>query len=310
MRVTMKDRVAIVTGGGAGLGRAYALDLARHGAAVVVNDLATERADAVVAEIERAGGTAVASHDSVAEPESARAIVRTAVDAFGTVHALVNNAGSMRNAYFEELTEDDLRAMLVVHVGGCFHLTQAAWGIMRSQGYGRVIMVSSSGGLWGMHALANYAAAKGGVYGLARALAFEGREHGILVNTLLPGAATTIAATSPIPDYAKHFPDPRLADALGPRRTAESVAPMATFLASDACTFTGETYSAVAGRYARVIVGVTEGWFADDHRAVTADDIADHFEQICDTSVYHLPANLFDEYRALAPRLGVELSAT
>jgi NAD(P)-dependent dehydrogenase (short-subunit alcohol dehydrogenase family) len=307
--VSLQDRVAIVTGSGAGLGRAYALDLARRGAALVVNDIAAERAAEVVAEIEGEGGRAVASDHSVADRPGARQIVQTAIGEFGRVDAVVNNAGSMRNAYFEDQTPEDLDAMLAVHVGGCFHVTQAAWPHLREQGYGRVLMVSSSGGMWSMHAISNYAAAKGGVYGLGRALAFEGREHGILVNNLLPGAATTITADSPVPDYAEHFPHEALGAALGPRRTAESVAPLVSFLASEACTVTGETYSAVAGRYARVLVGVTEGWFAEDPNQVTAEDIAEHFEEISDPSEYHLPASLFDEYLALAERLGVEVRA-
>ena len=202
-RVSLERQVAIVTGSGAGLGRAYALELADRGAAVVVNDVSRERADDTVAEIERAGGRAVASYDSVADADGARAIVERAVDAFGTVDAVVNNAGTMRNNWFEDQTAEDLQAMLSVHVGGCFFVTQAAWPIMREKRYGRVVMIGSAGGMWSMQMIANYAAAKGGVYGLGRALAFEGRDHGICVNVLLPGAATTISG--PIAEYERHF---------------------------------------------------------------------------------------------------------
>lgn len=303
-QISLNDRVAIVTGSGAGLGRAYAIDLARHGASVVVNDISRPRADEVVSVIADNDGTAVASYDSVSDPDGARAVVRAALEAFGTVDAVVNNAGTMRNAWFEDQQPEDLEAMLAVHVGGCFYVTQAAWATMREKGYGRVVMVGSSGGMWSMQAIANYAAAKGGVYGLARALAFEGRDHGILVNTLLPGAATTIAAGSPIPEYGRHMP-PDVGAALGPRRAAEAVAPIVTYLCSEACNVTAEAFSAVAGRFARVLVGVTEGWYAEDHLGVTADDIAEHFEEICDLGVYHLPESVYDEYRLLAPRLGV-----
>lgn len=304
--ISLQGRVAIVTGSGAGLGRAYALDLAGHGAAVVINDVSRERADEVVAEIQAAGGRAAASYDSVADRDGGRAIVAGALEAFGTVDVVVNNAGIMRNGWFEDQRPEDLAAVLDTHVGGCFWVTQAAWPTMREKGYGRVVMVGSSGGLWAMQALSNYAAAKGGVYGLARALAFEGRRHGILVNTLLPGAATTIASGSPIPEYADHMPA-ELSDRLAPRRTARSVAPMVTYLSSEACPHTAETFSAVAGRFARVIVGVTDGWFAEDQDAVTADDIAAHLDEICALDQYYLPESLYDEYRILAPRLGVAL---
>jgi NAD(P)-dependent dehydrogenase (short-subunit alcohol dehydrogenase family) len=269
----------------------------------VVNDVSAERADEVVAEVQAVGGRAAASYDSVADPAGANAIVQTAVEHFGTVDAIVNNAGTMRNGWFEELSFEDLQAMFAVHVGGCFLVTQAAWPILREKGYGRVVMVGSAGGMWSMQYLSNYAAAKGGVYGLGRALAFEGREHGIAVNVLLPGATTTISG-GPIPDYEKHF-RAELAAAIAPRRVAEAVAPIVSYLCSSACSVTGETFSAVAGRFARVLVGVTQGWMADDPQAITAEDVADHFEEICDASSYVLPTNLFEEYETLAERLGV-----
>jgi NAD(P)-dependent dehydrogenase (short-subunit alcohol dehydrogenase family) len=302
-QVSLKDRVVIVTGSGAGLGRAYALDMARRGAAVVVNDLSRERADAVVTEIEGAGGRAAVSYDSVAEAEPAAAIVATALDAFGTLDAIVCNAGTMKNGYFEELGPGDLEAMLAVHVGGCWYPTQAAWPVFRGKGYGRIVLVSSAGGMWGLHGTANYAAAKGGVYGLGRALALEGREHGIHVNILLPGGATTITANSPVPDYAKHV-RAEITEVVGARRQPEGVAPMVTYLASESCTVTGETFSAVGGRFARAFVAVTDGWLAEDPLAVTADDIAERFAQITDESHYEVPVSLVDEYENIVRRLG------
>lgn len=301
--ISFEGQVAVVTGSGAGLGRAYAMELARRGASVVVNDFAPERADGVVDEITGAGGRAVASYDSVADEAGATALIATAVDAFGTVDAIVNNAGTMRNGPFEDLTGDDLQAMLAVHTGGCWHVTHAAWPLMQEKGYGRVLMIGSAGGTWAMQHLSNYAAAKGGVYGLARALAFEGRDHGISVNVLLPGAITTIIA-GPIPDSERYF-RAELREAIGPRRTAESVAPMVAYLVSRECAVTGETFSAVAGRYARVLVGVTDGWFEQDQNSVTAEQIAEHFEQICDPSVYTLPASLYDEYESIGHWLGI-----
>jgi NAD(P)-dependent dehydrogenase (short-subunit alcohol dehydrogenase family) len=302
-RISLEDQVAIVTGSGAGLGRAYAHELASRGAAVVVNDFAPERADEVVAEIEAQGGRAVASYDSVSEADSAAAIVATAVDTFGTLDIIVNNAGTMRNAMFEDQTAEGLQQMLAVHTGGCFNVTHAAWRLMQEKRYGRVLMIGSAGGTWAMQALSNYAAAKGGVYGLARALAFEGRDHGIAVNVLLPGASTTIAG-GPIPDYERHFRK-ELREAISPRRTPESVAPMVAYLVSRECDVTGETFSAVAGRYARVLVGVTDGWFVQDQQSVTADQIAEHFAEICDPTNYTLPTSLYDEYESIGRRLGI-----
>lgn len=301
--MSLKDRVAIVTGSGAGLGRAYVLDMARHGAAVVVNDLSRERADAVAGEIEQLGGRVAVSYDSVAHPEGAKAIIQTAVDHFGTLDALVCNAGTMKNGYFEQLTQADLDAMLAVHIGGCWYPTQAAWPLLREKGYGRVVLVSSAGGIWGLHGLSNYAAAKAGVYGLGRALALEGRDHGILVNTLLPGAMTTITADTPVPDYAKRVRQ-ELTTVVGKRRFAESVAPLVTYLASESCTLTGETFSALAGRYARAFVAVTEGWLADDPLSVSADDIVEHLDEITDEVGYTIPVSLVDEYESIARRLG------
>jgi NAD(P)-dependent dehydrogenase (short-subunit alcohol dehydrogenase family) len=311
--VSMDGKVAIVTGAGRSLGRSHALDLTRHGAAVVVNDLSRDEADAVVREIEGLGGRAVASYGSVSDVDGARSIVDAAVSAFGTVDAVVCNAGTMRNGWFEELTPDDLQSQLDVHIKGCFFVTQAAWPIMREKGYGRVVLTSSSGGMWAMMCIANYAAAKAGVYGLGRALAFEGRAHGINVNVLLPGANSTIAGntagTAPVPDYDTYY-RPELRQAIGPRRQAESVSPLVTYLCSEACTTTGETISSVAGRYARILVGITDGWFAQDHLQVTADDIAEHFGEICDPTHYSLPKSLFDQYEAIGPLLGVPPAAS
>ena len=306
--ISFAEQVAIVTGSGAGLGRAYAHALAERGAAVLVNDVAGERADAVVAEIEAAGGRAAASYDSVADRGGARSLVATALEAFGSVDILVNNAGTMRNARFEDQTPEDLDAMLAVHVGGCFHVTQAAWPHMREKGYGRVVLVGSAGGMWSMLGIANYAAAKAGVYGLGRALAHEGRDVGIGVNVLLPGAATEIAAGGgPIPGYDELF-RPDLRELIAPRRTPESVAPMLLFLASRECAFSGEAFSAVAGRYARVIVGVTDGWYAPELDA-TPEDIVEHLDEIVDTETFFLPGTLFDEYEAMSHWVGASRGA-
>jgi NAD(P)-dependent dehydrogenase (short-subunit alcohol dehydrogenase family) len=306
-QVRLDDQVAIVTGAGRGLGRAHSLELARRGAAVVVNDTSREHADEVVAAIDAAGGRASASYDSVATPDGARAIVATAQNGFGTVDAVINNAGFMRNGYFETLTPAGLRELLGVHIEGSFYVTQAAWAIMRERGYGRIVMTCSAGGMFAMAGESNYAAAKSGCYGLMKALAFEGAPHGILVNAILPMAATTIAADDPVPDYEQHYPAD-VAEFLRPRRTTEAVAPLVAYLASPACSVTSEAYSVGFGRYARVFVGETRGWVAPDAETVSAEDVMAHLEEIRDREEHAVPASIFDEVKYIAATLGMTAS--
>jgi NAD(P)-dependent dehydrogenase (short-subunit alcohol dehydrogenase family) len=303
--VDFEGRVVVLTGAGRGLGRAYAVELARRGAAVVVNDVAGEHAADVVAEIEAAGGTAVACDDSVAEEAGAQAIVGAALARFGAVDAVINNAGFMRNGYLEELAPADLDSVLAVHVRGTFLVTRAAWPVLRRRGGGRVVMTSSAGGLFAMQGESNYAAAKAGVYGLCKALAFEGREHGIGVNAVLPMATTRIEAQDPVPDYDRNYP-PGLREALSPRRAVEAVVPLVAFLASRACAVTGEAFSAGFGRYARVFVGEAPGWVAPDALAVRAEDVLAHLDEIRDVDGFAVPGSIYDEVRFIAARLGVE----
>ncbi len=193
--IDFTGQAVIVTGAGRGLGRLYALDLAHRGAAVVVNDLGgsmhgdgadTSVADSVVEEIERAGGVAVASHESVDNPEGGEAIVRTAIDRFGRLDAVVSNAGIFNSAPFEDLSQSDWRRMLSVHLDGGFNLSQPAYREMKAAGYGRLVFISSSGGMFGQPLEAHYAAAKAGLVGLANVIAIEGAQHGIIANTVLP----------------------------------------------------------------------------------------------------------------------------
>jgi NAD(P)-dependent dehydrogenase (short-subunit alcohol dehydrogenase family) len=300
--VSFDGQVAIVTGGGRGLGRSYCLDLARRGANVVVNDMAREHADAVVDEIGLAGGSAAASYESVTTPEGAAAIVGVALDRFGSIDAVINNAGFMRNGYFEDQTPAMLDAVLDVHVRGSFFVTQATWSIMREKRYGRVVMTSSAGGLFAMQGESNYAAAKAGVYGLVKALAFEGREHGILVNGVLPHAATTMTANDPVPGHQGAF-QAGVSDALRPHRVPEAVAPLVGFLASAACTLTGEAYAAGSGRFARVFVGETPGWVAP-RAVVELEDVRDHLQEIRRQDGYAVPEHLYDEIELFARARG------
>jgi len=317
--VDLSGQVVIVTGAGRGIGRGHALLLGGRGACVVVNDVAGEHAAAVAAEIEKDGGRAAVSAHSVADPAGCRAIIDLAMAAFGTVDAVVNNAGFMRNAAFEDQTTDTLEAQLGVHVAGPFFLTQAAWPVMRAKGYGRVVMTSSAGGLFATGGQANYAAAKAAVYGLTKALAAEGREHGILVNAVLPHANTEIREHDPAlaADPARADAErrwaashgsrfrPGLREALHSARLAGAVSPLVAFLASPACRQTSEAYAAGCGRFARVFVGETPGWTAPDPATVDPEDVAAHLAVIRATDGYRIPEDLYAEIEFMAEAAGL-----
>jgi NAD(P)-dependent dehydrogenase (short-subunit alcohol dehydrogenase family) len=306
--IDFTDQVAIVTGAGRGLGRLYALELARRGAAVIVNDLGgtmhgegadTTVADEVVAEIEGAGGVAVASHDSVASPEGGNAIVRTAVERFGRLDAVVSNAGIFNSIAFDELSADDWRRMLSVHLDGGFYLSQPAYKVMKEQRYGRFVFISSSGGMFGQPWESHYAAAKAGLVGLSNVIAIEGAEHGILSNTVLPfGFSRMVTETVGDPEVLKQI---GFLDVIKP----ELVVPMVVFLASRACEFSHQNYSACAGRFARVFVGLGQGWFAEKGSNPTADDIQAHLSEVSATEPFTVPGSIFEEVFAVAAQLGV-----
>lgn len=305
--ISLAGQAVIVTGAGRGLGRGYCLDLARRGAAVVVNDFDRVAAEDVVAEIRASGGTAVASRDSVATREGGRAVVERALEAFGTVDAVINNAGFLRNGYFEELNDESIDAILDVHVRGAFFVTQPAWAVMRGKGYGRVVLTSSASGMFGLRGQANYCAAKAAIHGLCLALAIEGEACGIGVNAIVPMAlgTTTIADEQPLPGWAEDV-DLEARALLDGREGVDSVAPLVTFLMSSACAVTGEMFSAVGGRYARVFVGVGAGWLAADPHSVSAEDIVDHLETIRQVDGFTVPTSLHDEVRAVAAAVANE----
>lgn len=304
--ISLAGRAAIVTGAGRGLGRAHALHLARLGARVVVNDVGgtgdmAPDADAVVGEILALGGEAIASTVSIATPDGGREVVAAAVDRFGTVDIVVNNAGVLRNANFEDLTPGEIDEVLDVHLRGAFWVTQPAFEVMRDQGRGRIVCTSSSAAMFGMGGLANYAAAKGGLYGLVRALAVEGAEFDIRANAILPyGNAPWRGASAHASRGKSAFANH---DVLGPRLDPAGVAPLVAYLGSDGCAVTGEVYSALAGRYARTFVGLTPGWTADDPYAVTADDIAANLDAIRSTDGFWIPQTIGEEMTQVADRL-------
>jgi NAD(P)-dependent dehydrogenase (short-subunit alcohol dehydrogenase family) len=306
--IDFTGQVAIVTGAGRGLGRLYALDLARRGAAVVVNDLGVSMrgdgadaavADGVVAEIRQAGGTAVASYDSVDSPEGGRAIVDTAVDTFGRLDAVVSNAGIFGSVGFEDLSVDDWTRMLRVHLDGGFHLAQPAYRVMQGNGGGRFVFISSSAGIFGQPMEAHYAAAKAGLVGLTNVIAIEGEAHGILANSVMPTGFSRMV-TETVGDE-KFLAESGFMRAIRP----ELVVPLVTFLASRACTFTHRNYSACAGRYARVFVGLSEGWLSDTDVEPTAEDIQAHLDQISATEKFIVPTSIVDEVLQVCDRHGI-----
>ena len=279
---TFERRVAVVTGAGRGIGRAYALLLAERGADVVVNDLGgsmggdgtdAEPAATVTAEIVAAGGDAIADTSDISTTTGAQALVDAAVERFGRVDILINNAGIVRWAGFPEADADNLERHLAVHVFGSFNTTRAAWPHMIDQGYGRVVMTTSAG-LFGLPNNLSYATAKGAVIALTRSLTTAGAAHGIKVNLVAPAAMTRMAGGANV----AHM-EPEL------------VAPMVAFLAHEDCPVSGEIYAAGAGRFARIFIAETEGYV---HAAgePTMEDIAAHWTMINEESGYHVPIDL------------------
>jgi NAD(P)-dependent dehydrogenase (short-subunit alcohol dehydrogenase family)/acyl dehydratase/putative sterol carrier protein len=280
--IRFDDKVAIVTGAGAGLGRVYALELARRGARVVVNDLGGARdgtgggsaspADQVVAEIRSAGGRAVASHDSVATTEGGANIVKTALDAFGTVDILINNAGILRDKTFAKLEPENWQAVLDVHLTGAYNVTRHAFPVMKKKGYGRIIMTTSASGLYGNFGQTNYSAAKLGLVGLMNSLKLEGRQYHIHVNAVAPFAASRLTEDIMPPDLFQ-------------RSRPEFIAPLVTYLCSDRCSESGDIYVAGMGYYSRAAVVTGPGKIlAAEGQVPTAEAVMANMEAIRDLS--------------------------
>jgi NAD(P)-dependent dehydrogenase (short-subunit alcohol dehydrogenase family) len=306
--IDFAGQVAIVTGAGRGLGRLYAQELARRGARVVVNDLGGSTmavgadpgvADSVVEEIRAAGGAAVANAASVETPEGAAAIVQCALDAYGRIDAVVSNAGIYRQVPFAELSVDEWRRMLAVHLDGGFYLAQGAFRVMQAQGYGRFVFIASSVGAFGSVNAAHYGAAKGGVIALANSVALEGEPHGIRANSVLPTGTTRILEESvqgvgDAPGFRAYL------DAIDP----EKVVPIVAYLASRDCAVTHLHISASAGSFARVFTALGRGWVADPAGPpVTAEHVAAHLAVIVATDGFLIPGHVGDEASAIMARL-------
>jgi NAD(P)-dependent dehydrogenase (short-subunit alcohol dehydrogenase family) len=272
--IELAGRVAIVTGAAGGLGRSHALALAERGARVVVNDLGGgdgPSAGAVVEEIAAAGGEAIANEASVADVAGAEGMVAQALEAFGRVDVVVNNAGILRDRSFAKMTEQEVRDVLEVHLMGAFHLTMSAWPHLKEQGYGRIVNTTSPAGLFGNFGQANYAAAKMGLVGFTRTLAIEGRKAGIHVNVVAPLAASRMTETI-LPPEALAKLDPG------------QVSPLVVYLASEACEHTGGIFTAGGGYVGRVAVVQASGVVLDQ---VTPEGLADRWSEVVDVTEGH-----------------------
>ncbi len=298
--IDFQDRVAIVTGAGGGLGKAYATLLASRGAAVVVNDLGgtvhgegsdVGTADTVVAQIEDSGGTAVAEYSSVAEPEGGEAIVQKAIDSFGRVDILINNAGILRDRTLVNMDWADLDAVLDVHLRGAFYVSKPAFIQMKEQQYGRIIMTSSASGMFGNFGQSNYGAAKAGLFGFMNVLKLEGAKYDITVNAICPIAQTRM--TSEILG--------EMADTAAPG----SVAPAVAYLVSEQCELSGDVWSIGAGSVSRIFAGLCPGYFKHPEKdgPISIEDVAEHVDDIRDEEDYIVPYSSRDEFAKLGPLL-------
>ena len=289
-------KVAIITGAGGGLGRQHALLLASRGALVVVNDLGGAldgsgsdkgAAQKVVDEIVALGGVAVADTNSVSTPEGGAAIVKSAVDAYGRVDIVINNAGILRDKSFHNLTPDLMNPVFDVHLKGAFHVTQPAFVLMREQGYGRIISTSSAAGVFGNFGQANYGAAKMGLVGFMRVLAVEGAKYNIKANAIAPLALTRMTESL-------------FSGAMAEKLQPELISPIVAFLAHEDCPVSGEVYSVGGGRVARVFIGETPGYF---NANLTMEYVRNNFEQIRNEEGYIVPANISEETAMFMPYL-------
>lgn len=281
----VKDRVVVVTGAGGGLGREYALLLASEGARVVVNDLGGSRdgtgsgsamADNVVREIVDAGGEAVANYDNVSTTDGAAAVVDSAISAFGAIHGVVNNAGILRDGSFVKMTPQTWDAVLKVHLYGSFNVTHAAWPHLKKQGFGRIVMATSTSGLFGNFGQANYGAAKAGLVGLLNTLAIEGERSDIRINAVAPMAAT------------------RMTEDVAPKEVLETlppafVSPVVGYLLTEESTETGSVFVAGGGAVYRVAQFQNDGVTFDSPPSI--DTVAENWSKITDLSEVRLGTN-------------------
>ena len=286
-------KVAIITGAGGGLGRQHALLMASRGALLVINDLGGSidgtgsdkgAAERMVDEIRGLGGEAVADTNTVASAAGGAAIVQSAIDAFGRIDIVVNNAGILRDKAFHNMGPDLFDPVIDVHLRGAYNVTQPAWVHMRAQGYGRVISTSSAAGVFGNFGQANYGAAKMGLVGFTRVLAIEGARFNIKVNAIAPLALTRMTED--------------ILGAFGDKLDPSLISPLVTYLASEACEPTGRLFSVGGGRVAEVFLGETPGYF---NAELSPEDVHNNWETITGREGYAVPNNLGEETALFMP---------
>jgi NAD(P)-dependent dehydrogenase (short-subunit alcohol dehydrogenase family) len=277
-------RVAVVTGAGGGIGRAYARLLAARGACVVVNDLGGgvdgrgaggAAAEGVVAEIRAAGGVAIGNADSVSTPEGGRAIVQSALDEFGRLDIVINNAGILRDATLHKMTPEAFESVIGVHLLGSFYVSQPAFVHMRAAGYGRLVMTTSAAGLYGNFGQVNYSAAKLGLVGMAKSIAHEGAKYGVKANVIAPVALSRMTEGLISEEMAAAF-------------LPEAIAPVVAYLAHEECVLSGEVLSAYGGHVGRVFVGETKGITM---AGLSVEDVAANIAQVIDTTQFEVPTD-------------------
>jgi NAD(P)-dependent dehydrogenase (short-subunit alcohol dehydrogenase family) len=292
--IRFDGRVAVITGAGGGLGRTYALEIGKRGGKVVVNDLGgkadgtgagSSMADTVVKEITELGGQAVANYDSVSTPEGGKAIVQAALDQFGRVDVVINNAGILRDKTFLKLSPDELGIVIDVHLKGAFYVTQPAFAYMKEAGYGRILFTASGAGIFGNFGQTNYGAAKMGLVGLSNVLAQEGAKYNIKCNVIAPIAKTRLTEQLLGPAADKLAPD--------------CVTPLAVYLVSESCQLTHEIFDVGGGRYARIFVGMTPGWVKAAGQPASVEEIASNLDKIRATDGYVIPDSIAGEMQAV-----------
>ena len=296
--IRFDGRVALITGAGGGLGRTYAIEIAKRGGKVVVNDLGGKTdgtggghsmADTVVKEITEAGGEAIANYDSVSTPEGGEAMVKATIERFGKVDIVINNAGILRDKTFAKLAPEDLEIVLDVHLKGAFFVTQPAFRNMKENGYGRILFTASGAGVFGNFGQTNYGAAKMGLVGLSNVLAQEGLKSNIKCNVITPIARTRLTEQLLGP----------MADKLSP----DCVTPLSIYLVSEASNLTHEIFDVGGGRYARVFIGMTPGWAKGPGVAATVEEIAANIDTIRNPEGYVIPDSIAGEMQAIAKSL-------